>query len=514
MQGKQRNTYKFQYFVHQRLPKLGWGMCVHGDSEIVDVHVGTQVETNDSFFVAGVWDGNFLDGMFDQADFLCGSGAKICKSGEIKICTASHERERVVFIKRDQECWFANSIPLLLALAGERVDIENDQYEKQLCSILNGLEEYSKTLPLANGSKFHQIFCADIMIDMKGKIHVKEREKHSEFKNFDDYYISLLTVCKEIKKNASHEQRKHKYNFVTTVSSGYDSSACAAIAREMGCDIACTFTGGGYEEDSGVDVARQLGYSNIIERDCNLYKTREARIDALSVCNGDLGGYQQMVAFEDIFAGNIVFMGLCGDTAYGLDVRPNSKLKRFGVPFFQANLSFAEMALEVGFIVLPMPLYALTAHQSIHHISCSEEMKKWRLNNSYDRPIPRRIVEMHGVNREAFGMEKHGAGFSFSKNFSKTQIKRKMTEEGYAEFIHWLSEPGHNRWNVKRIKHMFIYHFASIPEYKQWALSKMHIKVKHGHGEKVNPYPNPGVASKLLVWGIVKLTDEYQKAIL
>ncbi|MBW2176817.1 MAG: hypothetical protein JRH03_07695, partial [Deltaproteobacteria bacterium] len=40
------------------------------------------------------------------------------------------------------------------------------------------------------------------------------------------------------------------------------------------------------------------------------------------------------------------------------------------------------------------------------NISLSSEMEPWRLHNSYDRPIPRRIAEEAGVERHLFGIEK------------------------------------------------------------------------------------------------------------
>jgi hypothetical protein len=43
---------------------------------------------------------------------------------------------------------------------------------------------------------------------------------------------------------------------------------------------------------------------------------------------------------------------------------------------------------------------------SISKISDSPEMEPWRLHNSYDRPIPRRIAEAAGVDRGLFGVRK------------------------------------------------------------------------------------------------------------
>jgi hypothetical protein len=54
-------------------------------------------------------------------------------------------------------------------------------------------------------------------------------------------------------------------------------------------------------------------------------------------------------------------------------------------------------------------------------------MKKWQLNNNYDRPIPRRIIEEAGVPRELFGLNKHGAGFIYKYDWLKI-IKTRMSK--------------------------------------------------------------------------------------
>lgn len=510
-----RKMYSFNYVIHKELPKLAWGMVITKDVTTIDVHVGETVERQDNFFVAGVWDGCFLDAEFDSAEFFCGTGAKLLDTSDekVKISSPSHERERICVIKNEERIFISNSIPLILALSGEKFDLKYDQYEKDLCSILDGLKEYKQEIPLAGNKKMYQLFCTDVYVDNKLRIEMKLKQKHRAFSDFEDYYTSLVKVCEKIKENAEDYSRKKKYGFVTTVSAGYDSSACAAIAHDLGCETAVTFCGGKYDEDSGVEVAKQLGYFNIIERGNKEYKSKKDCIDAQFLVNGDLGSYLQFSAFEDIFAGNIVFIGVSGDYTYGVDSVANEDVKRYGVPFFQANMSYGENALTEGYIVLPMPLYAMTAHPSIQAITNSEEMEPWTLHNSYDRPIPRRIVESHGVNRTVFGQEKYGGGFSFARNFTKKQIKAKMTDIGYSDFIIWIGEKGNNSWSLKRILNALRYHVCTMPEYMAYIKAKLYIKQKHDHSDKINPYPNPGLPSRLILWGIEKVSQKYIDAI-
>ena len=70
------------------------------------------------------------------------------------------------------------------------------------------------------------------------------------------------------------------------------------------------------------------------------------------------------------------------------------------------GLSISEARLKSGFIHAPVPFIMATQTKAIDRISRSLEMEPWVLGTSYDRPIPRRIVEQAGVDREAFGQYK------------------------------------------------------------------------------------------------------------
>jgi hypothetical protein len=60
----------------------------------------------------------------------------------------------------------------------------------------------------------------------------------------------------------------------------------------------------------------------------------------------------------------------------------------------------------MGFVHVPVPLLTFTRHREIERISRSDEMSAWRVGGNYDRPIPRRLLEEHGVPRGVFANEK------------------------------------------------------------------------------------------------------------
>lgn len=267
------------------------------------------------------------------------------------------------------------------------------------------------------------IYYANIEVDNNGKYIIKNKEIVVPFKNFKDYYQKLLQSMIKLKVNASDKNRKKQYGVVSTISRGYDAPCCAVIAKKMGATTACTFSAKGkHKEDCGNNIARKLGYTNIIVRDCDLYKNNENLLEAEVVCTGELGSEISMASFYDVFKENVVLTGERGDSIWDRNaVNVNDE---FSFDSRDASLGSSERRLWVDYISCPLPLFSATAWPSIKEISSSDEMKKWTLYNGYDRPIPRRIVEEAGILRDEFGMKKQGAGFSFSYDWQSRIIKR------------------------------------------------------------------------------------------
>lgn len=499
----------FVYKKNPQLAKLGWCMSIKRNSNDVVVHVGDYVETQSDWFVAGVWDGDFIKADFENSDFLCATAVKKNKN-TITIYSPTHERQRFCYIKYDDELIFSNSIPLALAVSGESFDKDCDQYEKILCAILSGTKEYDQKIPLANGKTMYQIFCADIAVDEMLNMTYTRKPKHRDFVDYNDYYNTLVEVCERVRDNGADANRKQKYALATTASSGYDSSTCAAIAKKVGCDTLFTFKGGHYDKDSAVDIGKQLGYSNIVERGHQDFRDKKDCIDAEFFVCGDHGAYLQFSAFEDDFADHIVFSGTSGSYIWDKDADVNEDSVRNHYNYYTANLSFSENALIKGYIFFPLALYASSAVVSIQKITNSPEMEPWTLHTSYDRPICRRILETSGVKRESFGQVKYGGGFSLARNFTKKQIQPKMSTEGFADFCSWLRIKGNNRWSFGRICRMIQYHFATLPDYFAYALRKVGFEA---HSDIVVTYPNPGLPAKLIVWGMETVTAKYKSAL-
>lgn len=501
--------YIFEYELNDKLPKLAWLASINKFNKIVKVLHGKNVECKETYFVAGVWDDEFDTPSFDKTDVFWGTGAKITND-EIRFVTPSHSLERLLIYSDDEEIVVSNSFPFFIAYKDFSLDNKENQYEKIMCSMIYGREKIIKKIPLKNEKGVEQIIVGSIVVDKNMGIEYVKRPDIRPFKSYDDYYGRMRVSLKKIKENAVSQLRQHiKYELVSTISSGYDSPACSAMAKEIGCDTAITLTNGKYVNDSGELIARQLGYKNIIKRDCFLYKKKKGLIDAEYISSGEQGTQLQFCVFEDVLEDKIAFFGVRGCYWNKKDGTTND-FEMDDHYFCEADVSWTENALKNGYIVAPLPTYGASICTSIREISNSMEMRPWVLGTHYDKPIPRRILETAGVSREAFGMHKYGGGFCLSYE-TKWSIGRKMSKEGYENFQNYLKETQYERRNFLRMYNKIRYLIKTYPIYFNVVSAKLGSKIRLK--SKPANVSNPGVPLDLFFWSVMVMKNRYLEAI-
>ena len=500
--------FSVNYEINPKLPKLAWLAEINKKTKNIVVHVGKHVECTDNYFVSGVWDGDFSEGGFDESSVFYGTGAKI-ENECIKFYTPSHALERIIYSEDENCVIFSNSVPFLMEYCSLELDPFIDQYEKIFCSILHGPKKMQREIPLLNSRSMNHFIvgCASLYLD--GRIEYTQRTPVEEYKNYDDYFGRMMKAMHEVYENATSEKRKHtKYGLCSTISSGYDSVANAAVAKRMGCDTVVTLSGGIYDEDDGTLVAREMGYSKIIKKDYLSYIEKKGLIDAEYISSGEIAKHQQFSVFEDSFKDCIVFMGTRGDYFWGLNTVANNDFEMIGFFYNETDISYTENALKNGYIILPVATYGTSASTSIQKISKSEEMLSWRIHNEYDRPIPRRIAEETGALRESFGQIKRGGGFSFCYDTKKT-LADKMSAEGYESFVKYCSQNKSPK-TVSKYIHAIQYWISFLPSYINYALRKLHINIRlKQNAIKVS---NPFVASDLIFWSVDIMKKKYSEA--
>lgn len=497
---------RFRFHVDENISRLAW-CAVLERGKCADVYCGAGVACVKDAFVEGVWNGSYSDMDFERAGFLCGSGGKIIREGGERYCfaTPDHVLEKLVLVRRDGRLFVSNSVPFVLAKSGCRLDMQYAGYERDFSSILNGLDGYKREIPLAEGMTLSCYYYCNLLISPQGDITAEEKQRPRPVHSYEDYMTALLSDMRKLRDNAGDAARRNRYGLVTTVSSGYDAAACSAIAKRIGCETALTFDRPQkYAEDCGDKVAERLGYRHIIKKDANAYLSREDLVEAEHVCSGELGTSIIFSAFEQEFRDNLVFYGERGDKLWNKNwPTPNDRFVFEGEMY--AGISMCEARLRIGFVLVPMPLYKAAAWTSIHALSNAPEMAAWSVGGRYDRPIPRRMVEEAGVERELFGQKKKGAGFNYHYDTLK-RLKSRMSEVSYDSFVRYYRT--HRRRG--QTARLFCYYWKSAPDYLNYLFRKLGIKKRIAVHDR--QFDNPGAPSYLINWGMEILTERYLAA--
>jgi hypothetical protein len=73
---------------------------------------------------------------------------------------------------------------------------------------------------------------------------------------------------------------------------------------------------------------------------------------------------------------------------------------------------FGEVRLEQGVLLCSPVFWGCQWESQILALSHLPEMQAWTLGSSYDRPVPRRLLEEAGVARHSFGTHKRAVSFN------------------------------------------------------------------------------------------------------
>jgi hypothetical protein len=366
--------------------------------EITRAYCGADVETWSVGLAEGCWDGDFANISDLQHANMFGS-AMVRQGEHWWFYPPSHSREAIYAIKNGNITCLSNSLVSLFA----HLDFHPDHrtpFTRRLCGMVEGIDSAPTVLMETQGMIIYRFLYYPFIYD--GKFFTRQaRHIPAGFNNFASYRAYLSSVLAACHANALDSRRRTRYSLVTTCSRGYDSSAVAVLASELGCKRAITISNGrDGQDDSGAPIAEYLGME-CVER--SRLNTPRAWEETEFLATGFGGGDYQFKQFEDELRGALLLTGYEDGYVWRLPPRPaNTNLRRRDT----SGNSMAEFRLRTGFFHIPVPVIAATAGPRIQAISASTEMVPWKIGGAYDKPIPRRILEDAGISRSHFAVEK------------------------------------------------------------------------------------------------------------
>jgi hypothetical protein len=379
---------------------LAWLLILADGKAALEVGIGVEIHQSESglHVFEGAWDGAFEAFGFCGAENFFGTG--FSRSGDgFLFSTPTHTLDCLYLLTEPGRVIASNSIAFLYERAGLCLR-PGSGISTRLASILKGVNDYDTTLYEDSVYRLQQLAFCNFKI-ANGQARILKKALAPSFGTYAGYKSYVTDTYARILRNAADSRRKRCYQPLTTISSGYDSTACAAIAARIGCKSAVTIRSSRYgESDSGEEIAEKLGLSCAVFPRANL-SVSDAAPEAEFIASG-CGGDVALVGFAEHLPGVVLSTGYHGDRVWDPHHTPSDDLKGVGI----SGSGLTEFRLWLDFIHAPLAFIGAVRHHDLFRIGLSDDMAPYRVGGRYDRPIPRRMVEEAGVPREAFGQRK------------------------------------------------------------------------------------------------------------
>jgi hypothetical protein len=392
-------------------PKLSWFAKVSDDS--VNVLHGSRVEYADEWIFEGTWAGEFGKGDFDRdVPVIIGTGIRIREKTVSFVCSTG-SLDRLFYVNKKKEILVSNSLPCLLSVAKLRLD-PAFPYSKTLLQYFKNHRYRPKILPTLDGDEIH-FLTYEKLVYSEQTLEEQSHPAEDTFTSFEEYEDFLRSRMLAVRANLQDERRRFKVAPVATISKGYDSGASAAIAKPLGIRSALTIARVGtlrHHDDSGEEIAEKLGIPvqsvaarRSAYRDYDLVLAGLGRFDDFNLTQFDYP--------DDL---TLLVVGTAGDFVWQNVLKKEfNDSNHFLDRHDTTTCQLAEWRLHKGVFLANVPSIGASRVDCLKQINTSSAMDPWRIGGSYDRPIPRRILEQRGVRRDKFGIRKRASTSKFQR---------------------------------------------------------------------------------------------------
>jgi hypothetical protein len=373
---------------------------------------GRGVRAGTDWLYEGAWAQTKHPRRLSLQGLYFGSGA-VWDGKQLSLITPSHSADAVYAIQRPDALYASNSLPFVLVAAGIP-DFPIASISQRVLSLKHGFLKYERLLAAGSFGSLYRYLNAVVSVGADGKLVEQQQAAEVTFRSFKEYRAYLISVLR---------QACRTYRGVGTavyVSRGYDSVACAALAKRLGGSSVAISVHHARDGslDDGSEIAAALGIRSVlverrhrdkVTKDPRRPKERitEAEYDHLAEFYAGIGVVDECLrAPDELLHERVVLTGFHGDKIWDRYESPKPDLVRGDT----SGSSLGEFRLRVGFVHVPVPMIGFAGAERLHAIANGSRMQPWQIGNRYDRPIPRRIAEAEGVPRELFGQRKQAAG--------------------------------------------------------------------------------------------------------
>jgi hypothetical protein len=418
---------ELSYTCVEAWPPLAWLARCHPDRAAVEVAHGGRVETHPEWFAEAVWDGDFAAAGLDETDLVFGTGGRL-RAGRLTFVASATTVDRLHSLEADGGVWVSNSLACLLAGVGGTIAPDYPAYFQDFETIIHGINRYRHTLASSAGTVrltyYHNLHWQGGRLVEKPKPYPRrDLATFARYRNFVE-----ASLC-QLESNLRSPLRRHPYEMLATISSGYDSPTVAALARPAGLRQTISFSRArDGRPDSGAAVARQLGLEPVV---VDSAAWRDLPLSEVPFIASDAKGEDVYYSgAADVLRGRVLLTGYGGSRVWDKGPAPPDGLERSD----QSGLSLTEYRLWAGFLHCPVTYLGGRQTEDLRHISNAPAMAAWDVSGDYSRPICRRILEEAGVPRDLFGRDKKAASILFFDRHSF------LSPASLADYRRWLAD--------------------------------------------------------------------------
>jgi hypothetical protein len=501
---------RFRFQRLDTLPRLGWcARVTRGDDEVVVWH-GPWVETRPGAFVEGVWDGPFAADGFDRAATFCGSGGRLDGDGVV-FASATHLYEPIQSLRVGDALLVSNSVVFLLVEADDEPDPAYLHYGPDLLEYWRlGTAGGPKTFPTARGRRFERHHGRNLLVRPDLSLGLGEKPAPPAPRDYGEYVGQLGASVARLVENAAHPDRRQRFRPLAMLSTGYDSNALAALFAHAGCREAMTFVPGGpedqREEDRGTEIGRHLGLT-VTEYPRLAFK-RLPGLPEAEFFAGATGEDMNLAVVEPQLAGALLVTGRNADFVWDTDPEKIVPEHRKPRDQFLGGTALVEYRLRVGFVHGVLLTTHLGLGRALLGISTSAAMRPWSIGGSYDRPLPRRLLEDAGVPRALVGQTKR-SGMAY--HVLRLEDFSPASGEDFVRFCRDCPLlPRARRLRFARM--WMLYHLTNLPvRALRWLgrLGGRPLGLRAPMHERYRCWPTP--LSRTYHWGFARTRDRYAR---
>ncbi len=474
------------------LPALAW--LAEIAPKRVNATVGRSVRTVDEGFFEGTWVGPSEFAAIPQSTAVFGSGLIMGDDGPVLV-PPSHPLERL-YLFRDSDSWLAsNSLAWLLRAA--RVELDpNALYPPKFLAASQFVKPPLAEIP-TTGNPVTLAVYDNFRFTPSNDIEIVSRPRERPFESFDEYRSRISSALASARDNAPG------YELALSLSSGYDSTAVAALAAPLGCRRAITFTNGkpvrGSDSliDSGAATAEKLGM-DVQEFDRLGYLTRTDLPEAEFLSTGMSGEDVVMAPMGTYLTRALRLTGSEEFRLKGNPYRPG--LHRGDL----STTSLTEFRLRVDFVHAPILFFGASEQPSLTRIIESTEMKPYVIAGRYDKPIQRRLAEEAGIVRGSFAtVKRRASGAIHSEGLAA------MSPHSVQSLRDFASRDGRTVEMPRRFK-VRSWHRFVLRNARKVRLDRLVVPLRAR--QRALTHLEPGFGSILLRWAISVVSERYAAA--